>query len=102
MKTLINGRLIIPNASGDFEIVTGKALNFDEKIFSIGEVVDGGEIFDAENNFVAPGFVNIHIHGAAGVDTMDDDGDGCHKFFADDDDDAARQNLSCTRTRSQR
>lgn len=72
MKTLVNGRLIVPDERGDFKIVRG-ALNFDEKIFSLGEPVDGAEIFDAENNFVAPGFVNVHIHGAAGVDTMDDD-----------------------------
>lgn len=72
MKTLVNGRLIVPDENGDFQIVRG-ALNFDEKIFSLGEPVDGAEIFDAENNFVAPGFVNVHIHGAAGVDAMDDD-----------------------------
>ena len=72
MKTLINGRLIVPDENGDFQIVRG-ALNFDEKIFSIGEPVDGAKIFDAENNFVAPGFINVHIHGAAGVDAMDDD-----------------------------
>ncbi len=80
MKTLINGRLILPDASGDFKIFSG-ALNFDEKIFSIGEIFDGAEVIDAENNFVAPGFINIHIHGAAGFDTMDD-GDAL-KFLAE-------------------
>ena len=72
MKTLINGRLILPDENGDFKICAG-ALNFDEKIISIGEPSDGAELIDAENNFVAPGFINIHIHGAAGVDVMDDD-----------------------------
>ena len=72
MKTLINGRLILPDSSGDFKIFAG-ALNFDEKIFSMGKILDGAEIIDAENNFVAPGFINIHIHGAAGFDTMDED-----------------------------
>lgn len=80
MKTLINGRLILPDDCGNFQIVTGKALNFDEKIFSIGEQLDGAEIFDAENNFVAPGFINVHIHGAAGVDTMDGELDALKKF----------------------
>ena len=72
MKALINGRLILPDAHGNFKICAG-CLNFDEKIISIGEPVDGAELIDAENNFVAPGFINIHIHGAAGVDTMDDE-----------------------------
>ena len=72
MKTLINGRLIITDEHGNFKICAG-ALNFDEKIISIGEQLDGAEVIDAENNFVAPGFINVHIHGAAGVDTMDDD-----------------------------
>ena len=72
MTSIVNGRLILPDSSGDFKICAGKVLNFDEKIFSIGDSVEG-EIFDAENNFVAPGFVNVHIHGCAGADTMDDD-----------------------------
>ena len=71
MKCLINGRLILPDERGDFKIFSG-ALNFDEKIISVGEISDGAEVIDAENNFVAPGFINIHIHGAAGVDTMDE------------------------------
>ena len=79
MKSLINGRLILPDARGDFKICAG-CLTFDEKIISIGEPVDGAEIIDAENNFVSPGFINIHIHGAAGVDTMDDDIGALKKF----------------------
>ena len=79
MKTLINGRLILPDTDGNFKICAG-ALNFDEKIISIGEPVNGAELIDAENNFVAPGFINIHIHGAAGVDTMDDNINALKKF----------------------
>ena len=80
MKSLVNGRLILPDANGDFKIVTNAALNFDEKIISIGAAIDCAEIIDAENNFVSPGFINIHIHGAAGVDTMDDSLDALQKF----------------------
>lgn len=79
MKTLINGRLILPDTDGNFKICAG-ALNFDKKIISIGEPLDGAELIDAANNFVAPGFINIHIHGAAGVDTMDNDIDALKKF----------------------
>ncbi|MBR0062338.1 MAG: N-acetylglucosamine-6-phosphate deacetylase, partial [Selenomonadaceae bacterium] len=67
MKTIINGRLLLPD-----KICAGN-LTFDDKIISIGEEIDGAEVIDAENNFVSAGFINIHVHGAAGVDTMDDD-----------------------------
>ncbi len=80
MKTLINGRLIAPDAKGNFKICAGEALNFDEKIISIGKAQGGVETIDAENLFVSPGFINIHIHGSAGVDTMDDDIDALKKF----------------------
>ncbi|MBR4151948.1 MAG: N-acetylglucosamine-6-phosphate deacetylase [Selenomonadaceae bacterium] len=76
MQTIINGRLILNG-----KICAGN-LNFDEKIISVGETIDGAEIIDAENNFVSAGFINIHIHGAAGVDTMDDDLDALKKFAA--------------------
>ena len=79
MTSIVNGRLILPDDDGNFKICEGKVLNFDEKIFSISDSVDG-EIFDAENNFVAPGFINIHIHGANGFDTMDDDLDALKNF----------------------
>ena len=74
MISLINGRLII-----DGKIFSG-CLNFDEKIISIGAAVDGAEIVDAENNFVSAGFINVHIHGAAGVDTMDENFDALQKL----------------------
>ena len=72
MTTIINGRLILPDLNGHFFVATGKALTFGEKIISIDDSIDG-TIVDAQNNFVAPGFVNVHIHGCAGADTMDDD-----------------------------
>ena len=72
VKSLINGRLILPDADGDFKICAA-SVNFDDKIISIGEATDGAELIDAAGAYVAPGFINVHIHGAAGVDTMDDD-----------------------------
>ena len=82
MKTIINGRLILLDADGNFKICAGAALNFDEKINSIGAAQDGAELIDAENLFVSPGFINIHIHGAAGVDTMDENLDALKNFAA--------------------
>lgn len=72
MKSLVNGRLILPDTNGDFKICAD-CLNFDEKIISIGEPVDGAELIDVAGAYVSPGFINVHIHGAASVDTMDDD-----------------------------
>ncbi|MBR6712024.1 MAG: N-acetylglucosamine-6-phosphate deacetylase [Selenomonadaceae bacterium] len=80
MKSLINGRLIVPDGDA-FKVWVG-ALTFDEKIISIGEPVDGAELIDAAGAYVSPGFINVHIHGAAGVDTMDDDIDAL-KTLAD-------------------
>lgn len=79
MKTIINGRLILPDASGNFTICAG-AVNFDDKIVSIGAPLEGAEIFDAHGAYVAPGFINVHIHGAAGVDAMDDNPDALQRL----------------------
>lgn len=69
MKTITNGRLILPDERGDFYIGEGN-LTFDEKILAIGDSA-AGEIIDAAGNFVAPGFINIHIHGCGGFDVME-------------------------------
>ncbi|MBQ6975585.1 MAG: N-acetylglucosamine-6-phosphate deacetylase [Selenomonadaceae bacterium] len=86
MKAVINGKIILPDTKGNF-FVDDKILIYDEKIISLENSfadfkVD--EIIDAENNFVAPGFINIHIHGCNGHDTMDEDApalDGMIKFL---------------------
>lgn len=57
-------------------ILTGKSIIFDEKII---DIIDDNEIhkyspdekIDANGNYVFPGFIDIHIHGAGGFDTMD-------------------------------
>lgn len=71
MKAIINGRLILEN-----EILEKKAIVFDEKIIHIGENEDIKnyeleEIIDAKNAYVCPGFIDIHIHGSGGRDTME-------------------------------
>ena len=68
---VINGRLIVPDNRDNFVERRNAAIIFDEKIrdilpmdnwSSVSESID--TIFDAQNNFVAPGFVNIHVHGS--------------------------------------
>ena len=68
-KIITNAKLILPNSAGKFYIAE-KSVVFAEKILQIGSTADA-EIIDAENNFVAPGFINMHIHGCNNADTMD-------------------------------
>lgn len=67
MKCIINGKIILEN-----EILENKVLVFDEKIVDIlDEAPNNCEIIDAQGKYVSPGFVDIHIHGNMGRDTMD-------------------------------
>lgn len=67
MKAIVGGKIIIEN-----EIITDKVLVFDEKIQAITESVpEHAEIIELNGEYVAPGFINIHIHGAKGADIMD-------------------------------
>lgn len=67
MKCIINGKIILEN-----EILENKVLVFEEKIVDIlDEAPNNCEIIDAQGKYVSPGFVDIHIHGNMGRDTMD-------------------------------
>lgn len=75
MKCIMNGRIVLPQ-----EVVSGMALVFDEKISAIvpeNEINTGEyEIIDAKGNLVAPGLVDIHIHGYLGEDASDGNAEG--------------------------
>lgn len=71
MKVIINGNIILEN-----NIVEKKVLVFDDKIKDIREELGldysiFDEVIDANGAFVSPGFIDIHIHGNGGCDTMD-------------------------------
>ena len=79
MKAIINGQLIIPNSDGKLQLAVNKVILFDEKI---DKIISNEEfqsinkdslekVVDAGGKYVSPGFVNIHIHGCVGRDTMD-------------------------------
>lgn len=67
---IINGRLVTP-----FRIVeNGTLLIEDGRIADIchGNIdFPGAKLVDAQNNFVSPGFIDMHTHGGGGHDFMD-------------------------------
>ena len=74
MKCIVNGKLILADKT-----VEGKAVVFDERIVDIidADKVDASyEIIDAKGNYVAPGLVDIHIHGYLGEDVSDGTAEG--------------------------
>ena len=71
MRGIINGKIILENT-----ILENHILLFDKKIIDILPVsaisnLDDIEIINANGEFVSPGFIDIHIHGANNYDTMD-------------------------------
>ena len=70
MTYITNGKIVLPEA-----VTTGKVLAFDAESGKIAGVVDaapaGADVIDAKGGYVAPGLVDIHIHGYLGEDTCD-------------------------------
>ncbi len=82
MLAIVNGRLILPDerAGGHFEAISGLALLIEDgRIKDVMPEVrlradySSCPVWDAGGRFVSPGFINIHIHGCFGADTMDKD-----------------------------
>ncbi|MCK8059381.1 MULTISPECIES: N-acetylglucosamine-6-phosphate deacetylase [unclassified Fusibacter] len=68
-KIIINGICLI----GD-ELISGKGLVFSDKIeglLALDELPEDAELIDARGAYVLPGFIDIHVHGMGGYDTMD-------------------------------
>ena len=77
MKAIVGGKLLLESAEGGFCVREDAALLFDERIRKI--VPREGlryaadlEIIDAAGLYVSPGFLNLHVHGCGGADTMDE------------------------------
>ncbi len=73
MKAIVNGKVLIGQA---WESNT--ALVFDDTILALVsesqlEHGDFEEIIDAKGCYVSPGFIDLHVHGCSGADTMDED-----------------------------
>ena len=76
---IIGGKIVLPEA-----VIEGKALAYSEETGKILGVVDtvpaGAQTIDACGNYVAPGLVDIHIHGYLGEDTCDAKPEGIKKM----------------------
>ena len=64
-----NGRLIFPNGVRDgLDLIVEDGLI--TGIRPQGPVMGGEQITDLGGNYLAPGFIDLHVHGAIGHDTM--------------------------------
>ena len=67
---IVNGKIITPYriiSSGCVCIENGKICEVSEKDISFPDA----EIIDAQGNYVSPGFIDLHTHGAGNSDFMD-------------------------------
>ncbi len=77
MKAVINGSLLLPDENGAFVVRESCAMLYETNIEGIlsmeafrPDMAD--EIYDAQGKYVSPGFIDVHIHGCVGHDTMDE------------------------------
>ena len=73
MKAIINGKIILKD-----EIIEGYALLLSDVIEAVipqDKLPENAEIIDAKGGYVAPGLIDIHIHGYLGRDVCDADED---------------------------
>jgi len=78
LKFIKNAKIILKD-----RIVEGKALAYDEKIsgvVSADSIPADAEGIDAKGAYVAPGFIDIHIHGYLGEDASDGKAEGIRKM----------------------
>ena len=69
MKAIINGKIILKD-----RIVENSALLYSDVIEGIvpaDKLPEGVEVIDAKGGYVAPGLIDLHIHGYLGKDVCD-------------------------------
>lgn len=71
MKAIINSKIIIED-----EVLEDSVIIFEDKIVDIVENsefenIKVESVIDGKGNYVSAGFIDLHIHGSGGYDTMD-------------------------------
>jgi len=69
-----NARIIFPDAIREDLAVTVRA----GKIVEIGQPVGANDAVDLHGNFLAPGFIDLHVHGGNGHDAMEAKAEAFH------------------------
>ena len=76
MKCIKGAKIVLPG-----EIVEGGVLLFDEKIIGIADAAPtGAEVIEVEGGYVAPGLVDVHIHGYLNEDASDGSAEGIRRM----------------------
>ena len=73
MKAIVNGKIILKD-----EIIEGYALLLSDVIEAVipqDKLPENAEIIDAQGGYIAPGLIDLHIHGYLGCDVCDGDED---------------------------
>ncbi len=72
MRTIITGGTIL---TPDQKLIDHHLIINDKKVLDLvpntSDALPGDEIIDVRGFFVVPGFIDVHVHGAVGFDTMD-------------------------------
>src|SRR5512138_745088 len=70
-KAIINGTLYTPSEKieAGTVLISGSRIEFAGRAEQ-AKLPPGAEVFDAKGMSVAPGFVDVHMHGLMGHDTM--------------------------------
>lgn len=63
---LKNAKVVLPDREVESDVLVE-----DGRISAIGDSLDGGEEIDLAGTTLLPGFIDVHIHGAVGVDVLD-------------------------------
>lgn len=74
MRAILNGRVLLPD-----RVATGQALLFEERIIGLcapEALPEKCEVIDAGGRYVAPGLIDLHIHGYMGEDVSDASAEG--------------------------
>jgi N-acetylglucosamine-6-phosphate deacetylase len=66
MPTFVNTNVVLPAG-----VVSGAVEVTGDRITGVRTDLRTGDIIDLHNRFLAPGFIDIHVHGGAGADFMD-------------------------------
>lgn len=77
MKAIVNGKILLED-----QTIENGFVRFTDRILGFGPMsaYEAGEetLIDAKGQFVSPGFIDIHIHGFAGADSMDGEAKALH------------------------